>query len=133
VTAGTLEDVRQIAFDMRPSSLDDLGMETALRRGLDALSQNAGFGSIFHAHNAEGISLPTELYRIARPAQTRVVRRARAQKVAAVMQTQPKNNSCRASLPTEDGGVGFDAEAVAEGPAEGRFGSLSMQARARLA
>ena len=33
-TAGTLEDVRQIAFDVRPSSLDDHGIVPALRRKL---------------------------------------------------------------------------------------------------
>jgi PAS domain S-box-containing protein len=136
VTAGTLEDVRQIAFDMRPSSLDDLGMETALRRDLEVLSQNAGFGSTFHAHNAEGISLPTEmevgLYRIAHTALTNVVRHARAQNVAVVMQTQRVNDGCRVSLLIEDDGVGFDADAVAQGPVEGRFGILSMQERARL-
>ena len=104
--------------------------------GIEVRSQNAGFGSTFHAHNAEGISLPTEmevgLYRIAHTALTNVVRYANAWNVAVVMQTQRVNDGCRVSLLIEDDGVGFDAEAVAEGPVEGRFGILSMQERARL-
>ncbi|MEO2004175.1 MAG: ATP-binding protein [Candidatus Poribacteria bacterium] len=103
---------------------------------VEVLSQNAGLGAAFHAHNTEGISLQTEmevgLYRIAHTALTNVVRHANARNVAVVMQAQRVNDGCRVSLLIEDDGVGFDAEAAAEGPVEGRFGILSMQERARL-
>jgi len=136
VTSNTLEDVRQIAFDMRPSSLDDLGVETALARDLEVLGQNAGFATSFRVHNAEGIELPSDLevglYRLAHTALTNVARHAKASNVDVVMDVRSFEDGYTLSLLVQDDGVGFDAEAVLAGPVEGRFGLLSMQERARL-
>ena len=136
VTSNTLEDVRQIAFDMRPSSLDDLGVETALARDLEVLGQNAGFETSFRVHNTEGIELPADLevglYRLAHTALTNVARHAEASNVDVVMDVRSVEGGYTLSLLVQDDGVGFDAEAVMAGPVEGRFGLLSMQERARL-
>jgi PAS domain S-box-containing protein len=136
VTSNTLEDVRQIAFDMRPSSLDDLGVETALARDLEVLGQNAGFATTFRVHNDEGIELPADLevglYRLAHTAFTNIARHAEASNVDVVMDMRSFSGGYTLSLLVQDDGVGFDAEAVLAGPVEGRFGLLSMQERARL-
>ncbi len=137
VTANTLEDVRQIAFDMRPSSLDDLGMETALRRDLELLSRNAGFEATFRSTNPDDLSLPTEMevgiYRIVHTALTNIVRHADAQRVDVALQTRRvRHGGCSVSVIIQDDGKGFDVDAVLAGPVEGRFGLLSMQERARL-
>ncbi len=136
VTSSTLEDIRQIAFDMRPSSLDDLGLETALRRDLGVLAKNAGFTANLHIHNPDGLSASTEmevgLYRLAHTALTNVVRHAEAQAVTVALQMAHVEGDHIVSLLVEDDGVGFDDEAVFAGPVEGRFGLLSMQERARM-
>ena len=136
VTASTLEDVRQIAFDMRPSSLDDLGMATALNRDLKTLAQNAGIAASFQSHNPEDISLPTEMevgiYRIVHTALTNVVRHANAKSINVLMRTRRTSDGMSVAVLIEDDGVGFDVGAVLSGPVEGRFGLLSMQERARL-
>ncbi len=137
VTSGTLEDVRRIAFDMRPTVLDDLGLETAPRRDLETLSQNAGLAATFRATNPHGRFLPAEMevaiYRIVHTALTNIVHHADAGHVDVVLYTESVGQSgCRVSAIVQDDGVGFDVDAVLDGPVEGRFGRLSMQERARM-
>jgi PAS domain S-box-containing protein len=68
VTASTLEDVRQIAFEMRPSSLEDLGIGPALERDLSIMAQGAGFTPEFRLYNPGDLPLTTAvelgIYRI---------------------------------------------------------------------
>lgn len=136
VVSETLEDVRQIAFNMRPSSLDDLGLAPALNRDLVTLGRSAGFDVSFRSHNPDDISLPTEievgLYRIVHAALMNTVRHAGASSVAVVLSALPVGEGHRVSVLIEDDGVGFDVDAVLSGPVEGRFGLLAMQERARL-
>jgi PAS domain S-box-containing protein len=136
VTSATLEDIRQIAFDMRPSSLDDLGLETALRRDMDTLAKNAGFTATLHVHNPDDISASIEtdvgLYRLAHAALTNVVRHANAGAVTVTLRAARVDGDRVVSLLVEDDGVGFDTDDVLAGPVGGRFGLLSMQERARL-
>jgi signal transduction histidine kinase len=123
VTSNTLEDVRQIAFTMRPSSLDDLGLATALSRDVETIGQNAGLEPTFKVHNPEDISLPTEMevgiYRIVHTALTNVVRHADAHRVDVVMQTKRVRKACTVSVLVQDDGIGFDVDAVLAGPVEG--------------
>jgi len=136
VTSNTLEDVRQIAFDMRPSSLDDLGIVAALGRDLELLAQSAAFETTLHAHNPEDVSLPAEtevgLYRMIHGALTNIVRHARAGNVGVVLRIHGADDARVASALIQDDGVGFDVEKVLGGPVEGRFGLLSLQERAKL-
>ncbi|MBT5710987.1 hypothetical protein HOI71_08090 [Candidatus Poribacteria bacterium] len=124
VTSGTLEDVRRIAFDMRPSSLDDLGLETTLRRDLEPLSQNTGVGATFRATNPTGTSLPSEtdeaIYRIVHTALTNIVHHADARYADLVVDTRSVGHGeCCASVVVQDRGVGFDVDAVLDGSVEG--------------
>ncbi len=131
VTAGTLEDVRKIAFEMRPSSLDDLGIGPALERDLAIMSQGAGFTPTLRVFNPDELPLPTALelgiYRIVHTALTNVVRHARAESVDVTLQVSVED----VSVLVQDDGVGFEDGAVLSGPVEGRFGLLFMEERAR--
>lgn len=127
-----LEDVRQIAFDMRPSPVDDVGLEAALGRDVRASAVQAGLTPSFHVHNADDIRLPAEiagaLYRVADAAVANVVAHANATALDVVMDVQHST----VSVLVQDDGVGFDVDAVVSGPVEGRFGLLTMEERMKM-
>jgi PAS domain S-box-containing protein len=131
-TAATLEDVRQIAFHMRPSSLDDLGLMVALERGLSDLAQDAGFAPVMRVHGSPAQRIPPDvelgIYRVVYAAISNAAVHADATTVSVL--TQFSNDSV--SILVEDDGRGFDTAAVLEGPVEGRFGLLAMQERAQM-
>jgi signal transduction histidine kinase len=123
----TLGDVRRIALDLRPSVLDELGLEAALRRyardmheryGLDATVVVTLTGRLDHQEE-------TVLYRVAQEALTNVIRHARARTVSVVATARRGS----VQLVVEDDGVGFDPEALA--PAE-QIGLMGMRERLEL-
>lgn len=123
----TLGDVRRIALDLRPSVLDELGLEAAVRRyARDVHERYAVDVSVL-------VTLPTRLsrqeetvlYRVVQEALTNVVRHARA-KAASVVATVRKGS---VRLVVEDDGVGFDPAGLA--PAE-MIGLLGMRERLEL-
>ncbi|MEO2005097.1 MAG: histidine kinase, partial [Candidatus Poribacteria bacterium] len=129
LAAGTLEDVRRTAFEMRPAALDDVGVVAALRRDVEVLSKNASFDATFHVHNADDLRLSGDadlvLYRVVHAAITNIIRHAQAENVSVVIQAQEK----AAPVMVGDDGVGFDVDAVMNGPLEGKFGLLAMRER----
>jgi PAS domain S-box-containing protein len=129
LAASTLEDIRRIAFEMRPSALDDIGVVAALHRDVEHLAANADFEASFHVHDAPKLRLSGDagvvLYRIVHAAVTNIVQHAEAKNVSVVIQARDTD----VLVMVEDDGVGFDADAVMAGPVEGKFGLLAMKER----
>lgn len=123
----TLQDVRRLAVELRPSALDDFGLEAALERLTAGFADQTGIDVELEAHLREN-RLPKEvetvLYRIVQEALTNVVKHARAGRVSIVL-TQ-KTGSIAAVI--EDDGRGFDPEAAANGG----IGLLGMRERVSL-
>ena len=123
----TLADVRRIALDLRPSVLDELGLEAAVTRYARELHER------YRLDVAVLITLPrrlarqeeTVLYRVVQEALTNVVRHARAREVSIV--ATARGGAVR--LVVEDDGVGFDPAALT--PAE-QIGLLGMRERVEL-
>src|SRR6185369_5684350 len=79
-----LEQVRDISLNLRPSMLDDLGLESALRWYLDRQTALVGLQAEFHADTFERRLDPmveTTCFRITQEALTNVIRHAQASKV----------------------------------------------------
>jgi signal transduction histidine kinase len=133
LTTATLDLMREIALELRPSSLDDLGLVAALRRYATEYGGKHGLDVDFHAGSVDGARLSaqaeTALYRIAQEALTNVARHADAQSVSVLLDRRNGN----AILVVEDDGGGFDPELVwrARGPS-GRLGIMGMEERASL-
>jgi PAS domain S-box-containing protein len=131
-TASTLEDVRKIAFDMRPNSLDDLGLAVALERALSVLAEQSGFTPTMRVHDPDGVRLGADaelgIYRVVHAAIANAARHADAENVSVVMRL----SDGAASVIVEDDGRGFDVEAVLSGPVDQRFGLLAMQERMQM-
>jgi len=132
-TSETLETVRRIAFDMHPSSMEDVGLAAALERDLVTLGEQARVHTAFRATptGAEpDLSKERQvgLYRMVHAALTNTVRHSNASSVSVVL----TSTSELVSVMVDDDGVGFDLDAVLAGPVEGRFGLLAMDERALM-
>lgn len=133
LTAGTLDLMRDMALELRPSTLDDLGLVAALQRYVSDYGRKYGIEVDFHPGSLAGVRLKpqteTALYRIAQEALTNVVRHAEAQSVSVLLD---KRDS-RAILVVEDDGKGFDVDHLrrAGTPAQ-KLGLLGMEERAAL-
>jgi len=128
-----LEQVHDISLDLRPSILDDLGLEPALRWYTERQAALVELKVEFHADQLEQRLDPmieTECFRVAQEALTNVVRHARAKAVTVEL----RQEEGQLHLRVRDDGIGFDVAPVREQAVRGvSLGLLSMEERASLA
>jgi signal transduction histidine kinase len=108
LVVSTLQDVRRLAVELRPSALDDLGLVPALRRLAQTVAET-GLQVDLEAHiGDERLPEPVEtaLYRIVQEAVTNVAKHAGAEHLSITLMR--KNGSVVAIV--EDDGKGFDPE-----------------------
>ncbi len=103
----TLQNVRRLAVELRPSALDDFGLEPALRR-LGQTVREGGELDVQVEARLGGQRLPadveTALYRIVQEALTNVVKHADARHVSIVL----TRKQASVLVMIEDDGRGFD-------------------------
>ena len=136
IVADTLDGVRDLAVELRPSVLDDLGLVPALQRTVRTCQDRHQLAIDFQTVGLEGVRLPapveTGLYRIVQEALTNVVQHAGASGVSlllAARRTEPR----AVVLVVEDNGCGFEVNRLMGGPVDERWLGLSgMRERAEL-
>ena len=123
----TLQDVRQLAVELRPKALDDFGLVAALERLSTSFEEQTGISMDFQSSLPPG-RLPSEvetaLYRIVQESLTNIVKHARASRVSIVV----GRKEGAVSVVVEDDGVGFDPVRARE---EG-LGLIGMRERVAL-
>jgi PAS domain S-box-containing protein len=128
----TLDQVREIALDLRPSILDDLGLVAVLRWHTNRFARRHDIEVELEAIDLEARLDPdieTALYRIVQEALTNVARHAQATRVRVRLERGPSS----VMTLIEDDGQGFDPEEVAVHAAPGRgLGLLGMRERVAL-
>jgi PAS domain S-box-containing protein len=129
MTNDVLENLHRLAMDLRPASLDHLGLMVALRQYTKSFSRQNDLKMQFEVVGLDDQRLPptveTNIYRIVQEALTNVVRHAQATRVDVLLE---KRGSQIVTI-IEDNGVGFDAEAAEQ---SGRLGLLGMRERAEM-
>jgi signal transduction histidine kinase len=123
------EDADRLAWELRPTALDDLGLRAALTNYTHDWSARVGIPARLHTSGLldERLApdLETNLYRIAQEALNNAAKYSRARHVEVLLERR----SDSVLLVVEDDGIGFDAD----GGARGRgFGLVGMQERAAL-
>jgi len=122
-------DVDSLVWKLRPTALDDLGLQAALANYVREWSARVNIAAELHASGLTGrlsSEIETTLYRIAQEAMTNVARHARATRVDVLLQRQQDH----VILVVEDDGVGFEP---GERPrATHGFGLKGMRERASL-
>jgi two-component system, NarL family, sensor histidine kinase DevS len=127
LVVSTLQDVRRLAVELRPTALDDFGLVAALERLTASFAEQTGISVDFQTALADE-RLPEEvetaLYRIVQESLTNVVKHARARRVSILLAR--KEGAIKAVI--EDDGRGFDpAEQAGDG-----FGLVGMSERLAL-
>ena len=124
----TLQDVRQLAVELRPKVLDDFGLVAALERLTETFGEQTGMSVQFQQLLPTSDRLPPEvetaLYRIVQESLTNIVKHARATNVSVVL----ARKSDSVSVVVEDDGVGFEPHLVRDGG----IGLVGMQERVAL-
>ena len=120
-------DVDYLVWELRPTALDDLGLQAALSNYVQNWSARAGITAQLHASglldDRLGSEAETTLYRIAQEALTNVAKHSGAKNVELIVE----RTADHVLLIVEDDGAGFDP-----GATTGGFGLLGMQERAAL-
>ena len=133
VVERVLAQVQDISLNLRPSMLDDLGLESTLRWYTNRQAALTGIKSKVHIESLEHRLDPvveTECFRVAQEALTNIARHADAQNISVELRHQDG----RLHLSVRDDGAGFAVAAVREQAVQGEsLGLLSMEERAALA
>jgi PAS domain S-box-containing protein len=120
--------VHDLAGRLRPTALDDLGLEAALGHLVEEWSARTGVPVDFQAVGLGSRRLPPEietvLYRVVQECLTNVARHARARQVSVVLGSHDGS----ATAVVEDDGIGFDIARLQGG----RLGLIGMYERVIL-
>jgi two-component system CheB/CheR fusion protein len=126
---GTLSnDIRRIAYQLHPSSLDHLGLSVALRSLCTEFAEREKLDVNFNARKVPKRIPPdiaSSLYRVVQEALRNVVKHAGTTEVSLTL----TGGAGQLSLTIRDNGAGFDARSV---QGKGGLGLISMQERVRL-
>jgi signal transduction histidine kinase len=122
-----IEDVRGMAFRLRPGVLDDLGLVDALEWYTADFERRTEIACVFEHNDVSSLSdgISTAAYRIAQEALTNVARHASANRVEVVLKTR---NGLLTLVVTDDG-QGFESQHLSD--SEG-LGVAGMRERATL-
>ena len=127
LVVSTLQDVRRLAVELRPSALDDFGLVAALERLAASFGEQTGITVDFETLLADErlpAEVETALYRIVQESLTNVVKHARARHVSVLLAR--KGGAIKAVV--EDDGQGFDPA----GDRHDGFGLVGMRERLAL-
>lgn len=127
--SNTLEDVRLLSRQLRPSVLDDLGLQAALQRYATEFGlQHPHITVDLHCNLSTRLPATTEitLYRIIQEAMTNAARHAGGHTVSVLLSAR----NGRVQVIIEDDGIGFDPDKVRR--ASGSVGIHGMIERAEL-
>jgi two-component system sensor histidine kinase UhpB len=133
LTAETLEAVRKLAVELRPATLDDLGLVAALEGYTDAYGTRMPIHVGFSAHGFDSRQdrLPPQvelvLYRVVQESLTNVAKHAAASEV----HVELRRRSDEVVATIEDDGDGFEVEDIMRSRERG-LGLFGMQERMAL-
>jgi len=128
---GTLGDVRKIIFELRPMTLDDLGLVPALKRYLSDYKDKYGLAAdliFFGQERRLDPALEVGVFRVIQEGLNNVWKHAKASQV----QVKLEIGGDRLMARIKDNGQGFDLPSVLANTRRESLGLISMQERVEL-
>ena len=122
-----IEQVQTLAFELRPSMLDDFGLVEALRNLVTRHGERAGVRASFTATPTDArapVEIETACFRIVQEALSNVARHARARHVEVTLTAE----DVALEVTVRDDGVGFNVDRLHTG-----LGLMGMRERAEFA
>lgn len=131
IVRNSLKDIRRIIYDLRPMSLDDLGLVPTIQRYIDNFINETGIyvelSIIGIKENIESV-VKISCFRIIQEALNNIRKHSNAKTVIIKVQY----NSDNINLLVKDDGIGFDTSNNMGMTESGGFGLVSMRERAEL-
>jgi chemotaxis family two-component system sensor kinase Cph1 len=132
ITSAMSREIHQLSWELRPTALDDLGLEPAIANYLEKWSERFNLDIDFAGHlQGSRLSAPIEitLYRVLQEAMTNVAKHANAKTISVVLEADIDE----VRLIVEDDGSGFVEEhSGVSGAQTSGFGLLGMRERLAL-
>lgn len=131
ITQSLGKEIHDLALELRPTALDDLGLLRTVSNYLDEWSSRSGIEVDFHSSGMRDrlpSPIETTIFRIVREALNNVLKHASAKHVSLIIERR----SDHAVTIIEDDGVGFRVDPVKSAEGAARLGLLGMRERAAL-
>jgi PAS domain S-box-containing protein len=130
ITDTMARDVQHLAIELRPASLDDLGLADAVSNYADGMAQRFGLQVDVQCDRTRRLdsSAETTIFRIVQEALTNIAKHAKAQHVSVILEARGD----RLHVIVEDDGVGFQPEHVRRGGDGVHLGLRGMIERTAL-
>ena len=127
----TMEKIRNLALDLRPAALDELGLALALQEFIRDFSHRVGISMELNVSELDG-RLPPEtevaLFRVIQEGLTNVAKHSRATRAWVSL----KPDSTKLEVTVEDNGVGFNVAEVLGCSGRRALGLFGIQERVSL-
>jgi two-component system, chemotaxis family, sensor kinase Cph1 len=132
ITAAMNREVHRLSWELRPTALDDLGLESAIANYLERWGERFDL-SVDFAGNLRGRRLPAPieitLYRVLQEAMTNIAKHAHAERISVILEVE----SGEVRLIVEDDGVGFTGgSATVPSTPTGGLGLIGIRERLAL-
>lgn len=132
IVGGIGREVHDLAVELRPTALDDIGLVPALATYVAHWSERAGVAADFQSPGLGIERLPPEVettvYRVVQEALNNVAKHAGARRVSVIVERRRDEVTAL----VEDDGQGFDLEQVRSRPDRRRLGLIGMRERLAL-
>jgi signal transduction histidine kinase/ligand-binding sensor domain-containing protein len=127
-----MDEVREIAYDLRPYQLDRLGLTKALETLLKKVSQAGGLSFSYHVDQLDRLLLQESeinLYRVVQESVGNIIKHAQATEASVMIHKTTQS----IEIEIRDNGKGFDPEApISTEPGRGGFGLVGISERTRM-
>lgn len=133
IIRGTIEETRQLIYDLRPMSIDDLGLLPTIERYVDKISDQSSLNIVIKNELRDDLLftpvMNVSIYRIIQEALNNAKKYSNAKNVVIWL----KNSETKFILIVKDDGDGFDIHSIKLNYEDNRgFGLSTMQERAHL-
>ncbi|MDR7857310.1 sensor histidine kinase [Tissierella sp.] len=133
IIRGTLKDVRKIIYDLRPMSLDDLGLVPTLERFISIFEEDTGIKVSLKklgVFNSLESAIQIAIFRIAQESLNNIRKHSKAKSASIILE----KSVSRLNLSIIDDGIGFDISSSKEkyNSISSGYGLISIKERVEL-
>lgn len=131
ISSQTLNEVREISYNLRPYQIDQLGLSKAISVMLKKVAQSAGLqltSEVDQLDDLFGANEEINFYRVVQEAFNNIVKHSGATEALVTIKREGKT----IVLTVQDNGRGFPAEAASVESRQGGFGLVGIAERARM-